>query len=92
MRIIWSSAAWADIDRLHAFLAEHDPDAADTVLDRLAAAPEALLRFPRRGSRLSDLDPREVREFRVDGYLLRYELAGAEIRVLRFFHPREDRF
>jgi plasmid stabilization system protein ParE len=91
MRIVWSSAGWADADRLHAFLAEHDLDAADAVFDRLANAPTALLNFPRRGPRLSEFDPREVREFRIGNYLLRYELTGAEIVVLRFFHAREDR-
>jgi plasmid stabilization system protein ParE len=92
VRIVWSSAAWADVDRLHAFLAEHDLDAADAVFDRLAKAPEALLNFPRRGPRLSEFDPREVRDFRVGSYLLRYELTGIDIVVLRFFHAREDRF
>jgi plasmid stabilization system protein ParE len=92
MRIVWSSAGWADVDRLHAFLAEHDLDAADAVLDKLANAPTALLDFPRRGPRLSEFDPREVREFRVSGYLLRYELTATDIVVLRFFHAREDRF
>jgi plasmid stabilization system protein ParE len=91
MRIVWSPAGWADIDRLHAFLVEHDIDAADAVFDKLANAPTALLGFPRLGSRLSRFDPREIREFRVAGYLLRYELAGADIFVLRFFHAREDR-
>lgn len=92
MRIVWSSAAWADVDRLHAFLAEHDLDRADSVFDRLANAPAALLSFPRRGSRLSEFDPREVREFRLRNYLMRYELARTGIVVLRFFHAREDRF
>jgi len=92
MRIVWSSVAWTDVDRLHAFLAEHDLDAADAVFDRLANAPEALLEFPRRGPRLSEFDPREVRESRVASYLLRYELVGTDIFVLRFFHAREDRF
>ena len=91
MRIVWSSAAWADIDRLHAFLAEHDIDTADAVADRLAKAPETLLNFPRRGPRLSQFDPREVRDFRVGNYLLRYELRPTEIVVLRFYHAREDR-
>ena len=91
MRIVWSSAAWADVDRLHAFVSEYDPDAADAAFDRLARAPEALLSFPRRGPRLSEFDPREVREFRVGSYLLRYEMAGTDIFVLRFFHAREDR-
>jgi len=92
VRIVWSSAARTDVDRLYAFLAQHDLDAADVVFDRLIDAPGALLNFPRRGSRVERYAPREVREFRVDHYLLRYELAGGDIVVLRFFHGREDRF
>ena len=91
MRIAWSPAAWADLDRFHAFLAEYDLDAADEVFDRLASTPAHLLRFPRRGPRLSEFDPREVRELRVGRYLLRYELRETELFVLRFFHVREDR-
>lgn len=91
MRVIWSTSAWADIDRLHAFLAERDIDAADEAFEKLANAPTALLRFPRRGPRLSEFDPREVREYRVGHYLLRYELAGGDVFVLRFFHAREAR-
>jgi plasmid stabilization system protein ParE len=90
MRIVWSSAAWADVDRLHSFLADHDFDVADAIFDRLANSPSDLLDFPRRGSRLSEFDPREVREFRVGHYLLRYELRRSEIFVLRFFHARES--
>lgn len=92
MRILWSAAAQADLGRLHSFLARHNLDAADASLDLLPAAPESLLDFPRRGSRLSEFEPREVREFRIANYLLRYELAGTDIFVLRFFHAREDRF
>jgi plasmid stabilization system protein ParE len=92
MKIVWSPAAWADVDRLHEFLAKRDLEAADLVFDRLANAPAELLAFPRRGPRLSEFDPREVREFGVGNYLLRYEVVGTDIFVLRFFHAREDRF
>ena len=91
MRVVWSSAAWVDIERLYAFLADRDLEAADVVFDRLANAPSSLLDFPRRGSPLSQLEQREVREFRVGNYLLRYELRERDIIVLRFFHVREDR-
>ena len=91
MRIVWFAEAWEDLDRLHAFLAEHDPEAADATFDRLAKAPEALFDFPRRGSRLTRYTPREVREFRVGKYLLRYEINANDIFVLNFFHTREDR-
>jgi len=92
MRLVWSPRGWADVDRLHAFLAERDVDAADAIADALANAPFSLLDFPRLGPRLSQYDPREVRELRVRNYLLRYELTATEIVVLRFFHAREDRF
>lgn len=91
MIIIWSAAAKADLGRLYDFLAEVDQVAADKVLDRLLEAPERLLPFPRRGSRLSEFGLREVRELRVGRYLVRYELSELDIRVLRLFHAREDR-
>jgi len=88
----WSSEARDDVDRLADFVAAHDQILAGEIEQELSQAPKRLLDFPRRGSRLSEFDPREVREFRVGSYLLRYELVGADIFVLRFFHAREDRF
>jgi plasmid stabilization system protein ParE len=49
MKITWSAAAWADVGRIYAFLAERDLDAADQAFDRLLNAPSQLLNFPRRG-------------------------------------------
>jgi plasmid stabilization system protein ParE len=92
VKILWSAAAQGDLGRLYTFLARHDLDLADRVLDTLVGAPERLLEFPRRGSRLSEFDPRQVHEIRVGNYLLRYELKGNDILVLRLFHAREDRF
>ena len=92
MTIRWSSEARDDVDRLVDFMAAYDPILADEIEQELGQAPKKLLDFPRRGSRLSEFESREVREFRVGSYLLRYELAGTDIFVLRFFHAREDRF
>ena len=92
MTISWSAAAEADLGRLYDFLAEKNDEVAAETLMQLIEAPERLRAFPRRGSRLSEFNPREVREFRVACYLLRYELSGADIYVLRLFHAREHRF
>ena len=91
MNILWSSEARDDVDRLADFVASYDPVRANEIERELSEAPKRLLQFRRRGSRLSEFDPREVREFRIEKYLLRYELKGADIHVLRFFHAREDR-
>jgi len=90
--IRWTPEARDDVDRLADFVAAHDPVRADEIEQELSEAPKRLLQFPRRGPRLSEFDSREVREYRVGDYLLRYELAGTDIVVLRFFHAREDRF
>ena len=92
MTIRWASEARDDVDRLADFVAANDPVGADEIEQELNQAPRRLLQFGRRGARLSEFDPREVREFRVGNYLLRYELKGSDIHVLRFFHAREDRF
>lgn len=92
MTIRWSSEARDDVDRLADFVAAYDPLRASEIEQELNQAPKSLVQFPRRGPRLSEFDPQEVREYRVGKYLLRYELVEAEIFVLRFFHAREDRF
>jgi plasmid stabilization system protein ParE len=91
MIIRWSFEARDDVDRLADFIAAYDLNLACEIEQELEQAPKKLLDFPRRGSRLSQYDPREVREFRIRKYLLRYELAGTDIFVLRLFHAREDR-
>jgi plasmid stabilization system protein ParE len=89
--IRWSSEARDDLDRLADFVAAYDPIRAGEIEQELIQAPKRLLQFRRRGSRLSQYDPQEVREYRVANYLLRYELRGEDIVVLRFFHARENR-
>jgi plasmid stabilization system protein ParE len=90
--IRWSSEARDDVDRLADFVAVHDPVRATEIEQELQEAPKKLLDFPRRGPRLNDFDPREVREYRVGGYLLRYELRDADIVLFRFLLSLEDRF
>ena len=92
MKIRWSDAARADLGRLYDFLARHDLQAADEIFDRLIASPRALMQFPRRGQKLSQYEPLEIRELRVARYVVRYELGDELISVVRIFHAREDRF
>jgi plasmid stabilization system protein ParE len=78
--------------RIYDFVSSYDEERAASVAQQLVDAPKLLGSFRRRGSLLSEFGPREVREFRVGGYLLRYELAGDDIFILRLFHARENRF
>jgi plasmid stabilization system protein ParE len=91
MKINWTVAATRDLVRLHEFLAPVAPEAAARVVQQLARAPERLRDFPRLGERLDAYTPREVRRIIVGQYELRYEIAAAQIFILRLWHSREQR-
>lgn len=91
MRVVWAERSRSDLARLHEYLHEVAPEAADLMLLRLSQAPDRLLDFPRMGSRLDDYKMREIRRIIVGNYELRYEIAGDVIFVLRVWHCREDR-
>lgn len=91
MIIRWSLEARDDVDRVADFAASFDIARASELEYELSQAPKKLLQFPRLGSRLSEFDAREVRELRFGRYLIRYEVASEEVRILRIFHGREDR-
>ncbi|OHV24018.1 MULTISPECIES: type II toxin-antitoxin system RelE/ParE family toxin [Rhizobium] len=91
MELKWTSKAVSDIDRLYAFLAPVNRQAAARTVQALTAAPLRLLEQPRLGERLEEFDPREVRRILVGQYELRYEIRQSAIYVLRLWHTREDR-
>jgi len=58
---------------------------------RAASAPDRLLDYPRIGEKLEGFDPCEVRRFIVGDYEIRYEIADANLFILRLWHCRENR-
>lgn len=91
MAIRWTSAALADLSRLHAFLARVNRPAAARAVQRLTKAPAVLLNNPRIGEQLFQFQPNEIRRILVGDYEIRYEIQGLNVYVLRVWHTREDR-
>ena len=94
MKLIVSSEAAADLDRLRAFLADKNPDAAQRAATSLIQAIQSLDMFPDRGRPTGIDDVRElIVPFGNSAYVLRYvHLADTdEIVVLRIWHGREQR-
>ena len=90
-QVVYSRNAASNIERLHRFLAEKNPDAAaravNAILDRL----DTLARFPRLGP--VDQDRPDSRQlfigFGAAGYVARYGVRGETVRVLAIRHIRE---
>ena len=93
MKIIVAQAAAADLARLHDFLADKSPAAANRAAAALIAAIRSLDTFPERG-RPSSPNIRElIVPFGQSGYVLRYAFRehDDEVVVLRIWHSREQR-
>jgi plasmid stabilization system protein ParE len=94
VKLIVSSDAAADLNRLRAFLADKNPDAAQRAAALLMRAMQSLVTFPDRGRPTGIEDVRElIVPFGNSAYVLRYaHLVDAdEVIVLRIWHGREQR-
>ena len=91
MKLKWTSTAYNDLSRLHAFLAKANPKAANRTVRVLVAAPTRLLAQPKIGETLNNFEPRDVRRILSGRYEMRYEIQEKTIYILRIWHVREDR-
>jgi plasmid stabilization system protein ParE len=95
VRLAFAREARTDLVRLRAFIAVHDPAAAERVARRLIRGIERLMRFPRLGRRVNigphKVAPDEIRDWPVGNYVVRYLIAGDRVIVLRVWHGREQR-
>ena len=88
MRLIWSELSRAQMRAISKFISQHDPAAADRLLDRIAMQAERLTDYPYL-----------YREGRVPGtrdallhpnYLLVYRVTADSVEILRVLHTRQQ--
>ena len=81
--------------RLRAFIAQHNPAAAQRLARRLVQGIERLLRNPRVGRRVTvapdKVAPEAIRDWVAGEYVVRYLIADQRIVVLRVWHGKEQR-
>jgi toxin ParE1/3/4 len=95
VKLAFSRDARSDLVRLRAFIAKHDPAAAERVAQRLIQGIERLLRHPRLGRRVTSgpdqMAPEEIRDWPIGDYVVRYLITEDRIIVLRMWHGKEQR-
>lgn len=93
MKLEWSAAALADLDRFAAFLHDRHPHLAKIVAAEIQAKAAILSEHPQIGRSISGR--REFRELVLDvlnaQYVFRYGFDGERLVMLRVFHGRELR-
>jgi len=86
MKLFWTGRALADLDALHAYIAQNNERAAHAIVEGIVARAERQLsRLPESGhpGRIA-----KTRELVVSGtpYILPYRIVGNTIHILRVFH------
>ena len=92
MKLIYAQEAVADLARLRAFIATHDPSSAQRIASDLVARIQHLRSFPEMGRGVPQAPVREsVRDLFVGRYVVRYMVQGQAVMVLRVWHHHESR-
>ncbi|WP_339335225.1 type II toxin-antitoxin system RelE/ParE family toxin [uncultured Maricaulis sp.] len=94
MKLVLSSEALEDFERLRVFLANHNSHASIRAAEAIIHAAETLLDFPRCSAPSQAHGARElVVPFGSGACLMRYAIVDEtdELIILRLWHSREDR-
>ena len=92
MKLLYTEQAIADLRRLRAFITKWNPQAASCIGKDLVERIKTLRRFPEMGTPVSEApDPKLIRDFVFDRYVVRYAVYAEAAFILRIWHHREDR-
>jgi plasmid stabilization system protein ParE len=94
-RLIWTSLALLDVQRLYRFLASKNPDAARRAVKAIREGVKVLEQQPGIGRPVEDMDV-AFRDWIIDfgdsGYVARYRLDPQSITILAIRHQKEVEF
>jgi toxin ParE1/3/4 len=82
--VIWTEAALAHLQAIHAYIKQFNPRAARGVADGLKRAGDSLAVFPHRGRPVPKTEFREL--VTTYPYIIRYYIDGDKVVILRVRH------
>ena len=89
MKLQFTAKGLEDLERLHEFVAEKNPAAADRIRRQMLESFQTLLKQPLGGKPVKSLP---VRQWVAGDYVIRYLIEGEQsLIIVRIWHGREDR-
>jgi toxin ParE1/3/4 len=89
VNVVWQASALADIRRILDYIAAENPAAARRIAQELVLAGDSLELFPQRGR--AGLVPGTRELVAIRPYVVVYEVAAENVRILRIWHSAQDR-
>jgi plasmid stabilization system protein ParE len=90
MKIFYTQSSIADLRRVHQFIVQNNPAAANQIAIKIKQAIEHLQAFPLLGKEVKETKSHiSLREIVTGNYLIRYAVFEHEIHILRIWHGKE---
>ena len=90
MRVRFTSTALLEVDEIFAYIAQHNPTAAATLVERIEQAAERLSGSPHAGPKTDEPSVRQL-TVRRSPYLLLYTVEADEVVILHVRHGARRR-
>ena len=90
MRLVWSDQADADLAAIYAYIARDSERYAQATVERLIDAVDQLLRWPRSGRVVPEVEDDDLRELVLAPYRIVYRLQGDIIGIATIVHSSRE--
>lgn len=94
MKVVFLPAAEQDLAELHSYIKDdlQNPIAAHNIVAKILHRSQSLAAFPEMGASLESIDHRLAgyRYLLADNYLVIYQAAALQVRVVRILYARSD--
>jgi plasmid stabilization system protein ParE len=86
--VIWAERARRALDDALAYIAEHSPQNARRLAERVLERADSLNTFSERGRIVPEVGDPRLRELLIDPFRLMYEVHEREVHIVGFVHQR----
>jgi len=89
-RIVWTQAAWSDLEGVADFIAQDSPYYAASLVREIRRYARSLSRLSMRGHVVPEIGDKTIRELIIQSYRLIYKVEGSRVAILGIVHGARD--
>jgi addiction module RelE/StbE family toxin len=90
VRIVWTHRAITHLQEIATYIRAENPSAARRIHQQIRRATRRLVRYPRSGRMVPEIESEQVRELIVGHYRIIYEVTETQVEILAIVHGTRD--
>lgn len=88
--VVWTEAALSDLEAIGEYFNRTSPQYASVVVSKLYNSVDQLIKHPKLGRQVPEVEHESLRELIVENYRVVYQLREARIEIITVLHSRQD--